>query len=68
MAGRARLTKGYLEGFFRAEAERGNVTDPDFLTCRLAVLCAGGGSRADDLRGLAVATARTLPDAAGVTD
>ncbi|MET7992015.1 TetR/AcrR family transcriptional regulator [Amycolatopsis sp. NPDC005232] len=68
----ARLKKEHLEAFFRAEAERGNATDADFLTRQLAVLYDGAGSRAgvgaDDLRGLAVATARTLLDAAGVTD
>ncbi|MFF4595992.1 TetR/AcrR family transcriptional regulator [Amycolatopsis sp. NPDC001319] len=68
----ARLKTEHLEGFFRAEAERGNATDPGFLTRQLAVLYDGASSRAgvgaDDLRGLAVATARTLLDAAGVTD
>ncbi|MEV0066266.1 MULTISPECIES: hypothetical protein [unclassified Amycolatopsis] len=41
---------------------------PDFLTRQLAVLYDGASSRADDLRGLAVATPGTLLDAAGVTD
>ncbi|MEV6899050.1 TetR/AcrR family transcriptional regulator [Amycolatopsis sp. NPDC051372] len=68
----AHLKKEHLEGFFRAEAERGVATDPHFLTRQLAVLYDGAGSLAgvgaDDLRGLALATARTLLDAAGVTD
>ncbi|MEV8610852.1 TetR/AcrR family transcriptional regulator [Amycolatopsis sp. NPDC051373] len=34
----AHLKKEHLESFFRAEAERGVATDPDFLTRQLAVL------------------------------
>jgi AcrR family transcriptional regulator len=68
----ARVKAQHLEGFFRAEAERGNATDPEFLTRQLAVLYDGASTRAgigaDDLRGLAVATAETLIHAAGITD
>ncbi|HSZ38669.1 MAG TPA: TetR/AcrR family transcriptional regulator [Trebonia sp.] len=68
----ARIKRDYLEHFFRTEAERGNAADPDLLTRQLAVLYDGASTRAgvgaDDLRGLAVTTAETLLDAAGVTD
>lgn len=68
----ARIKTQHLEGFFRAEAERGNATDPDLLTRQLAVLYDGASTRAgigaDDLQGLAVATAEILIQAAGVTD
>jgi AcrR family transcriptional regulator len=68
----ARIKREYLEGFFRTEAERGNATDPDFLTRQLAVLYDGASTRAgigaDDLQGLAVTTAETLIQAAGITD
>lgn len=68
----ARVKREGLEGFFRTEAERGHATDPDFLTRQLAVLYDGASTRAgigaDDLQGLAVATAETLIQAAGVTD
>lgn len=68
----ARVKAQHLEGFFRTEAERGNAADPDFLTRQLAVLYDGASTRAgigaDDLHGLAVATAETLIDAAGITD
>ncbi|MGW5171622.1 hypothetical protein ACWEQ1_30105 [Streptomyces nodosus] len=50
----------------------GNATDPLLLTRRLAVPYDGASTRAgigaDDLRGLAVATATTLIQAAGITD
>jgi AcrR family transcriptional regulator len=66
----ARIKREQLEGFFRAEAERGNAADPDFLVRQLAVLYDGASTRAgigaDDLQGLAVATAETLIDAAGI--
>jgi AcrR family transcriptional regulator len=68
----ARIKREYLEGFFRAEAERGSAADPGFLTRQLAVIYDGASTRAgigaDDLQGLAVATAETLIKAAGVTD
>jgi AcrR family transcriptional regulator len=68
----ARIKREQLEGFFRAEAERGNAIDPDFLTRQLAVLYDGASTRAgigaDDLQGLAVTTAATLIRAAGITD
>ncbi len=64
--------KQVLESFFRTEAERGNATDPGLLTRQLAVLYDGASTRAgigaDDLQGLAVTTAETLIQAAGVTD
>jgi AcrR family transcriptional regulator len=68
----AQVKAHHLEGFFRAEAERGHAVDPDFLTRQLAILYDGASTRAgigaDDLRGLAVTTAETLIDAAGITD
>ncbi|HVV22002.1 MAG TPA: TetR/AcrR family transcriptional regulator [Pseudonocardiaceae bacterium] len=68
----AARVKTRLEDFFRTEAERGEATDPDFLARQLAILYDGASTRAgigaDDLQGLAVTTARTLIDAAGVTD
>ncbi|MFD3482861.1 hypothetical protein [Streptomyces sp. NPDC058665] len=67
----ARLKRQHLEGFFRTEAERGNATDPGFLTRQLTALYDGASTRAgigaDDLRGLAVTTADTLIRAAGIT-
>jgi hypothetical protein len=64
--------KQYLESFFRTEAELGNATDPGFLTRQLAILYDGASIRAgigaDDLQGLAVTTAETLIQAAGITD
>ncbi|WP_079023322.1 TetR/AcrR family transcriptional regulator [Streptomyces odonnellii] len=68
----ARVKRQHLEGFFRTEAERGKATDPDFLTRQLAILYDGASTRAgigaDDLQGLAVTTAETLIEAAGITD
>ncbi|HEY1818545.1 MAG TPA: TetR/AcrR family transcriptional regulator [Trebonia sp.] len=68
----ARIKRERMEGFFRAEAERGNATDPGLLTRQLAVLYDGASTRAgigaDDLQGLAVTTAETLIQAAGITD
>ncbi|MFJ9033060.1 TetR/AcrR family transcriptional regulator [Streptomyces sp. NPDC102274] len=68
----ARIKRQHLENFFRTEAERGNATDPDFLTRQLAALYDGASTRAgigaDDLQGLAVTTADTLIQAAGITD
>lgn len=68
----AARVKTRLTDFFRTEAERGKATDPDVLTRQLAILYDGASTRAgigaDDLQGLAVTTARTLIDAAGVTD
>lgn len=66
-----RIKREHMEAFFRAEAERGNASDPDFLTRQLAVLYDGASTRAgigaDDLQGLAVTTAETLIQAAGIT-
>ncbi|MFC4031952.1 TetR/AcrR family transcriptional regulator [Streptomyces polygonati] len=66
----ARIKREHLEGFFRTEAERGNATDPDLLTRQLVTLYDGASTRAgigaDNLRGLAVTTAETLIQAAGI--
>ncbi|MFE4831250.1 TetR/AcrR family transcriptional regulator [Streptomyces sp. NPDC056672] len=67
----ARIKREHLEGFFHTEAVRGNATDPDFLTRQLITLYDGASTRAgigaDNLEGLAVTTADTLIQAAGVT-
>jgi AcrR family transcriptional regulator len=67
----ARVKREHMEGFFRGEAGRGRAADPDLLTRQLSALYDGASIRAgigaDDLRGLAVATAETLIGAAGVT-
>lgn len=68
----SRIKREHMEGFFRAEAERGNATDPDLLTRQLVTLYDGASTRAgigaDDLQGLAVTTADTLIQAAGIKD
>ncbi|MGH3170625.1 MAG: TetR/AcrR family transcriptional regulator, partial [Trebonia sp.] len=68
----ARIKREYLEAFFRTEAERGHATDPELLTRQLAVLYDGASTRAgigaDNLQGLAVTTAETLIQVAGITD
>ncbi|MEU3983412.1 TetR family transcriptional regulator [Streptomyces sp. NPDC026672] len=57
--------------FFRAEAQRAGIADPDLLARQLAVVYDGASTRAgigaDDLRGLAVTTAAALITTAGVT-
>ena len=66
----ASRVKGGLEEFFRLQAERGGAADPGFLARQLILIFDGAsaraGIRADELRGLAMATAGALLDAAGV--
>jgi AcrR family transcriptional regulator len=60
-----------LTDFFRAEAERAGVAQPDLLARRLTILYDGASARAgikaEVLDGLAVSTAALLLDAAGLT-
>jgi AcrR family transcriptional regulator len=62
--------KAQLEAFFRDEAGRGGAAEPEFVGRQLVLLFDGAsaraGIRADDVQGLAAATAGTLLDAAGV--
>ncbi|MFC4036234.1 TetR/AcrR family transcriptional regulator [Streptomyces polygonati] len=62
--------KQNLSDFFRAEAEHGGAADPDRLSRQLTLLYDGASARAgigaDPLDGLAVATAASLIDTAGV--
>jgi AcrR family transcriptional regulator len=66
----ARRCKDALTAFFREEAERGGVADPELLARQLTVAFDGSGIRAvmqgEGLDGLAVATAATLLDGAGL--
>jgi AcrR family transcriptional regulator len=66
----AARNKQRLTDFFRAEAERGAAADPDTLARQLTLVYDGAsvraGIKADTLEGLAVATAATLIDAAGI--
>ncbi|WP_433755582.1 TetR/AcrR family transcriptional regulator [Nocardia sp. CA-135398] len=66
----ARRQKDRLTSFFRYEAERGGAHDPALLARQLTLVFDGASARsvvqAQDLDGLAVATAATLLDAAGV--
>ncbi|SEG95841.1 transcriptional regulator, TetR family [Actinacidiphila yanglinensis] len=64
--------KQAMSEFFRAEAERGGVGQPELLARRLMVVYDGASARAgigaDTLDGLAVSTAALLLDAAGLTE
>ncbi|MER5378998.1 TetR/AcrR family transcriptional regulator [Streptomyces sp. NPDC002688] len=66
----ARRCKDALTAFFRAEAERGGAADPALLARQLTVAFDGSSVRAVmqgvGLDGLAVATAATLLDSAGL--
>ncbi|MEV4238150.1 TetR/AcrR family transcriptional regulator [Nocardia sp. NPDC049737] len=66
----ARRHKDGLTSFFQYEAERGGAPDPVLLGRQLTLVFDGASARsvvqAHDLDGLAVATATTLLDAAGV--
>jgi AcrR family transcriptional regulator len=62
--------KRALEVFFQHQAELGGAADPEFLGRQLILIFDGAsaraGIRADELRGLARATAAALLDVAGV--
>ncbi|PZF86142.1 TetR/AcrR family transcriptional regulator [Jiangella anatolica] len=64
-----RIKEG-LTDFFRAEAERGGVSDPDLLARQLMLVFDGASARAgigaDDLTGLIAPTVAALLDAAGM--
>jgi AcrR family transcriptional regulator len=66
----ARQVKEGLQGFFRAEAERGGASDPGLLTRQLMLVFDGASARAgigaDDLTDLVTPTVCTLLDAAGL--
>ncbi|MEZ0064568.1 AcrR family transcriptional regulator [Streptacidiphilus sp. MAP12-20] len=66
----ARAYKDALTRFFRREAERGGAREPELLARQLTVVFDGssvwGVVQARGIDGLAVATATTLLDAAGV--
>ncbi|MBL7492913.1 TetR/AcrR family transcriptional regulator [Frankia sp. AgB1.9] len=66
----ARRHKEALTGFFATEARRGGAADPDGLAAALTIVYDGSSARAvvlaRPLDGLAVATATTLLDAAGL--
>ncbi|MEU2794210.1 TetR/AcrR family transcriptional regulator [Streptomyces sp. NPDC007100] len=66
----AEEVKRHLTDVFRAEAERGGARDPALLARQLTLVFDGASARAgakvESLRGLAVHTAATLLDAAGV--
>jgi AcrR family transcriptional regulator len=68
----ARRWKNELTAFFRGEAERGGVRDAETLARQLTVVFDGSSARtvvqAQGLDGLAVLTARTLLDAAGLRE
>lgn len=68
----ARRWKDELTAFFRQEAERAGVQDPETLARQLTVVFDGSSARAvmqaQSLDGLAVLTASALLDAAGLTD
>jgi AcrR family transcriptional regulator len=65
-----RRVKGNLTAFFRTEAERGGVSDPDLLARQLSLTFDGAtaraGNRAENLAGLIAPTVGTLLDSAGV--
>ncbi|NNH70429.1 TetR/AcrR family transcriptional regulator [Nocardia uniformis] len=67
----ARRQKDGLTSFFQYEAERGGASDPALLARQLTLVFDGASAhsvvQAKDLDGLAIATARTLLDAAGVS-
>ncbi|SFF65884.1 transcriptional regulator, TetR family [Actinacidiphila alni] len=67
----ARRTKQGLTDFFRAEAARAAVADPELLARRLTLIFDGASARAgigvEVLDGLAVTTAAAVLDAAGMT-
>jgi AcrR family transcriptional regulator len=66
----ARRIKRNLLAFFRAEAEHGEVSDPDLLARQLILVFDGASARAgigvDNLKGLIAPTVATLLDAAGM--
>ncbi|MET8135955.1 MULTISPECIES: TetR/AcrR family transcriptional regulator [unclassified Streptomyces] len=66
----ARRCKDELTAFFRREAERGGAADPEILARQLTVAFDGSGVRAvmqgRGLDGLALETAATLLDSAGL--
>jgi AcrR family transcriptional regulator len=66
----AHQVKAKLTAFFRSEAERGGVSDPDLLARQLSLVFDGASARAgigaDSLTGLVTPTATTLLDAAGM--
>lgn len=66
----ARRWKDELTKFFHEEAERGGAQDPETLARQLTIVFDGAGARAvmqaEGLDGLAVLTAGTLLDAAGL--
>ncbi|MFC3996798.1 TetR/AcrR family transcriptional regulator [Nocardiopsis sediminis] len=66
----SREIKQNLTAYFRTEADRGGAADPGLLARQLVLVFDGASARAgvgaDSLSGLAVATAATLLDAAGV--
>jgi AcrR family transcriptional regulator len=66
----ARRFKDALTNFFRKEARRGNVQNPELLARQLTVVFDGSSShaviQAQNLGGLAVATATALLDSAGL--
>lgn len=66
----AHRVKGSLTAFFRAEAEQGGASDPDFLARQLILVFDGASARAgigaDSLAGLIAPTVTSLLDAAGM--
>lgn len=66
----ARQAKQALTGYFREQAARAGAADPELLARQLTIVFDGAGARAvvqgEGLHGLAVATAATLLDAAGL--
>ncbi|MFJ4781872.1 TetR/AcrR family transcriptional regulator [Streptomyces sp. NPDC088794] len=66
----AGIAKQQLQDGFRAEAERGGASDPEFLARQLMLVYDGAsaraGARIETLDGLSIATAAALLDAAGV--
>jgi hypothetical protein len=68
----ARRQKDKLTSFFQQEAERGGANDPARLARQLTLVLDGASARsvvqAERLDCLAVETAGTLLDAAGIVD
>lgn len=66
----ARRVKQALADFFQVEAEHGGAREPELLARQLTMVFDGANARAvtfaEPLSGLALATATTLLDAAGV--